>query len=274
MGALEGGIGFVEGVAGTVVVELEDLGAVVAAHALVVGGTFVNVVAQMDDEIEVLAGEVVVSGEEAGLVVLAGGEGEAEARGESIGRWGGAGAAGRAEFGADLEAIPIPPFGAEAADLDMDGVRPRRIGDGGAGLDDAAHGFVFGDLPGDLDGLGRHTTAGFERFGRKAGPQDDAVGEWVAGCDAQGKWIRREFRRGGHGTARAGGQQRGGGEGGGPGEEGAAGELAGVEEWEERRRHGRRFGETRRRASGNAESLVVTGLTLDTGQHGPLHHRG
>lgn len=32
MGALEGGIGFVEGVAGTVVVELEDLGAVVAAR--------------------------------------------------------------------------------------------------------------------------------------------------------------------------------------------------------------------------------------------------
>jgi len=77
------------------------------------------------------------------------------------------------------------------APLDMDGVCPRRIGDDGAGLDDAAHGLVLGDLPGDLDRLGWHTTAGFERFGREAGPQDAAVGEWVAGCEAQGKWIRR-----------------------------------------------------------------------------------
>ena len=82
VGALEGGIGFIEPVAGAVVVELDDLGAVVAADAVGGGRAFVNVVAEMDDEIEVLAREVVVGGEEAGLVVLAGGEGETQAVGE------------------------------------------------------------------------------------------------------------------------------------------------------------------------------------------------
>ena len=252
VGALEGGVGFVEGVAGAVIVELDDLGAVVAAHAVGGGRAFINVVAEMDDEIEVLAGEVVVGGEEAGFVVLAGGEGEAEARGEGVGRGRGAGAAGGADLGADFEAIPIPTLGAEAADLDVDGVRPRRIGDGGAGLDEAGHGFIVGDLPGDFDGLGQHAAGGFEGLGGEAGPEDHAVGERIAGRDAQGKRIRREFGRGGDGAAGVGGEERGSGEGGGAREEGATGESACVGEGEEEGRHGRRFGETGRGASGNA----------------------
>jgi hypothetical protein len=81
VGGLEGGVGAVERVAGAVIVEGENLAAVVAAHLAVARGAFVDVVAKVDDEIEVFAGDMFEGGEETGLVVLAGDEGEAEAVG-------------------------------------------------------------------------------------------------------------------------------------------------------------------------------------------------
>ena len=80
VGGLEVRVGFVLGVAVAIVVERGELGADVLANAALAGRAFIDVVAEVDDQVEVLLGHVLVGGEEAGFVVLAGGEGEAESR--------------------------------------------------------------------------------------------------------------------------------------------------------------------------------------------------
>ena len=95
-----------------------------------------------------------------------------------------AGAADGAGVAGGLELIPIPAVGPEALDFDVDRVGPVGVGDGRAFGDDAGHCFVFGDLPGDFDGVGGHAAA-FERLGREAGPDHEAVGRGIAGGDAE-----------------------------------------------------------------------------------------
>ena len=75
-------VGLVLGVAVAIVVERVELGADVLADVAVAAGAFIDVVAEVDDEVEVVLGHVVVGGEQAAFVVLAGGEGEAEIGGQ------------------------------------------------------------------------------------------------------------------------------------------------------------------------------------------------
>ncbi len=140
---------------------------------------FVDVVAQVNDEIDIFPGEVLIGGEVAGFVVLARGEGEAEAFGQHVGGRRGARAALGADFATDSELIPIPPIGPQNLDFNVDGVGPLGRGGGGAGFDDTRHGFVVAELPCDFDGFGRNAATHFERLGREAGPKDDAIGEAI-----------------------------------------------------------------------------------------------
>jgi hypothetical protein len=77
--ACRAGSAFVDGVAGAVVVEREDLLRAVRAHRAFAVALLVDVVAEVHDEIEVLARHVFVGGVVAHLVFLAGGEREAQA---------------------------------------------------------------------------------------------------------------------------------------------------------------------------------------------------
>ena len=94
------------------------------AHGIFAGRFFVDVVAEVNDEIEILSRHMFEGRVVAHLVVLARGECEAEAvrRGAS-GRHC-AGAADRAQFAAGLEAIPVPAVGLETLGLDVYGMAP------------------------------------------------------------------------------------------------------------------------------------------------------
>ena len=76
MRLLQVGIGLVQRVAHPVIVDGRNLVADMRSHLTFARATLVDVVAQMNDQVEVFAGHVLVSGVQPALVVLAGGEGE------------------------------------------------------------------------------------------------------------------------------------------------------------------------------------------------------
>ena len=78
---LEVPVGTVEGVAAAVVFEGDDAGLGgpgVAADLFVLGGAFVNVVAEVEDEIRVILGHALIGRVVAVFVMLARGEGETQ----------------------------------------------------------------------------------------------------------------------------------------------------------------------------------------------------
>src|SRR4030095_8561325 len=109
----------------------------------------VDVVAQVDDEIQVLGGQVAKAGIVAALPVLAGDGGEGEAVGARARRRGGAGPAGRGDVAGRLEAGPVPAGWRQAPHLDVNSVRQRRVRDGPAVTHDGGEAVVGGDLPAD-----------------------------------------------------------------------------------------------------------------------------
>jgi hypothetical protein len=86
---LEGGIGSVESVTVAVLGEGFDFGAEVLSDATGDGRAFVDVIAEVDDEVDVIGEHVVVGGKEAGFEVLAGSKGEAEELDGFAWGWGG-----------------------------------------------------------------------------------------------------------------------------------------------------------------------------------------
>ncbi len=116
--------------------------------------------------------------------MLARGEREPQLVGHRIGGRRGARATDRAGLARGVEPVPVPAVGPQAIDFDVHGVGPVGRGDGRAAADDLGHCFVFGDLPGDLDRLGGHAAA-FERLGREARPEHEAVGRGIARGDAE-----------------------------------------------------------------------------------------
>ena len=135
MRGLQGGIAFVESVARPVVVEREDLRRAVRAHRAFAVTLFVDVVAEVHDQIEVFARQVFEGGVVSHLVFLARREREPQALRGGPGNRHRARAAAGADLGAGLELIPVPAIGFQAVDLDVHGVRPGRRGINGA----AAH---------------------------------------------------------------------------------------------------------------------------------------
>ncbi len=122
------------------------------------------------------------------LVLLAGREGELEARVVRVRCGRRARAADGARRLAGEEAVPVHAVGLQAAHLDVHAVGEGGIGRDLATLHDVATVFVARDLPAYADRLGRHASA-VERIGREAGPQDDAVGARTARSDAQRERI-------------------------------------------------------------------------------------
>ena len=196
-------VAFVLRVADAVLVERFDFRSQVGADfAISTGGIFVNVVAEVEDEVGLVFDHLLVGREEPGFEVLAGGNGKAELVGGGVGRGHGAGAADGAGGVAGFEAVGIPMIGLKAAGLDVDGVAEL----GGcvdlAGLDDLLERVVFGDLPMHLDGSLGHAAAGFERLGCETGPEDDAFVVGISRGNAEGKGIAGEdVSRGGRGVA-------------------------------------------------------------------------
>jgi len=166
----------------------------VPAHESRSPGLLVDVVAEMDDEIEVARRHVAIGREIALLVLLARGEGEAQPLRGAGGGGRGAGAAGRTLGGAGTEPVPVGTPRLEAAHVRMNRMGEGRNGLFGASRDDPGEGFVLGDQPVDRDRCVRH-AAPFERLRCEARPQNDAVFARRARGDAQGEGIAGEARR-------------------------------------------------------------------------------
>ena len=192
-------IALVERVAVAIVAERVDFVAVVLAQAAIgpaaVGSPFVDVVAGVEDEVELLLGDPPERGEVAVFVVLAAADGEAQAIDRRAGGGRGPGAAGLAHFIAGAKAVEIVAPRLEPVDLDVDAVpelRPRR---GGSLLDNGLEARVARDLPVHVDHRHRHAAA-LERLRCQARPEHDPAGQRIAGGDAQRKRIRVEHRFG------------------------------------------------------------------------------
>ena len=224
---LQVGIGLVDGVALPVVGEVEGVlaqalarcGDQVAAPARVrrVAAIFVDVVAVMIDEGELLAREVAVGGVIAVLVILAAGDAELQGFRRGGGEGKGAGPAVDAFLAARLESVPVGPVGLEAGQLDMDAVAELGPGQLFALADDRREPSVRGDLPFDRHRGHRHAAVQVERIGRQPRPDDESVGGGLAGGDAEAERISAPDRLCAHDG------RRGEGGGSGTGDEGAAG---------------------------------------------------
>src|SRR4030095_9106018 len=104
---LQVGVGLVERVAPPVAIEVGGFRTAMLADRRIPRRRLVDVVAQVDDEVEIVALEVVIGRVVAVLPVLAGGEGEAEPRGNGgrVGR--GAGTTDGRDLRAGAEAVPV-----------------------------------------------------------------------------------------------------------------------------------------------------------------------
>ncbi len=235
------GVGLVEGVPQAVVlqrhrlvVEVGGQGArgVGAGAAGGVHGVLVEVVAEVEDEVHVLAGQVPVRGVVPLVVPLAGDEAEGEVGGPAGAGGRGAGASGRADVPAGAEAVVVDVSGCEVTDLDVHGVLELGVGGGPASSDDAAEPFVQGHLPVHLHALGGQSAVGLVRERGQARPQQYGVGLGVARGDAEREGVGGQPRGVQLGGARGpGGRQvhgegeRGGGAG--DGQEAAAAQVPG-----------------------------------------------
>jgi hypothetical protein len=229
---LEVGVGLVLRVPLAVAGQPYRLGAAVVADVagggdVVVGLVLVLVVAEVQHQVGVVLGQAPVGGEEAVLELAAGHERHRQRRREAARPGSGEGAAGTGQVAAGAEPVVVLAAGAQAGDLDVDGVRAARVGARPAAGDHAPEPAVGRDLPAHGVAPARHPTASVvgERLGREAGPDDEAVGRGVAGRDAERERVAAQ--RGGGGTrALVGRGDEADGPGGagerGPGEHGAS----------------------------------------------------
>src|SRR6202040_2590169 len=123
------------------------------------GAAFVDIVAGVKNEVELLLGDAPERGKVAVLVVIAATDGEPQPIDRSAGRRRGFRPCGLADFIAGAKAIPVLAARLEAGDLDVHAVselRPRRRG---PFLDDVLEPPVARDLPVDVDDGHRHAAA-------------------------------------------------------------------------------------------------------------------
>ena len=156
-----------------------------------VRGPFIDVVAEVRDQLHVLTGEVLVRGVEALFVVLAGHEREPEAVRRGVRGGGGARPADGARFSTGIEAVPVPGRRAQAADFGVDRVAEVGARHGGPAPDDVPHRLVRGDFPSHVHRLRTH-PATIQRIGRQPRPQHHAVRERITGSNAEGERVGGE----------------------------------------------------------------------------------
>ena len=114
-------IAAVLGVAVPIVVHRQQLAANVLADEIVPAFIFVDVVAEVHYEVEVLLGHVLIGREETGLEMLARCDGEAKPIDLGVGLGKGARAAHRAQLVSGAELIPVPRVRLEARDFNVNG---------------------------------------------------------------------------------------------------------------------------------------------------------
>ena len=191
VGGLQVGVRAIGLVTRAIVRQGPDFRPLVAPHQILSPGTFVDVVAQMDDEVELLVGHVPIGGVKAMLVLLAGGEGEAETA--DIGGAGGGSA--RAAHGAgnatDAPAIEIFRAGPQAAHIGVGGMAEfRRRGHAAAPLNARKSG-IGGDFV--IDSQDIHVKTCLAQHGRvEPRPEDRRIGPGIARGHAE---IKRIFRQ-------------------------------------------------------------------------------
>jgi hypothetical protein len=186
-------VGLVEAVAVPVPGQVPGLVQLVGARAAVAPAALVDVVAQADDQIELLGGHVPLDHVPAARVALAGREADADGVHLRVVARQRAGAADLAGEVPDPEAVPVGRGRVEAVDVDVHAVAvlPRRGGQ--AGLEQLAEALVRGQLPDHVHVIGgRGGDVG--RLDHEPRPQDDAVVQRVARRDAQAERRRGERR--------------------------------------------------------------------------------
>src|SRR5688572_30315610 len=128
----------------------------VVGIAIEVAAPFVNVVAGMEDEIELLLRDAAVRGEVTGLIVAAAADAKTDPLGGRARRRRGLGAADLAHLTAAAETVEIFAAGLEAVGVDMDAVPELGPRDRSARSHDGAELPIARDLPGHFDIRRRH----------------------------------------------------------------------------------------------------------------------
>jgi hypothetical protein len=139
----------------------------------------------MEDEIEVLSGDLLVRREVAVFIALTANRPEAQLWHRCSRRRQRPGAAGAAALAADGELVKIVAPRLEPADLDMHGVTELGMRRCRAFLYHLPQAFVRGYGPVDLHGLPRHAAAASERARRNLRPDHEAVRRRITGSDAE-----------------------------------------------------------------------------------------
>jgi hypothetical protein len=166
----------------------------------------------MIDEGEVLAGEVAIGGEVPVLVILAAGHAELERLRRGPGRRQRPRPAVDAVFAPGLEPVPVRPIRLEAGQVDVHAVAELRAGELLAAADDRIEAGIRRDLVFHRHRRHRHAALGLERLGRETGPDDEAVGRWLAGGDAKAERIGPPDRLGAQDGRGGDGRNRGAGD--------------------------------------------------------------
>jgi hypothetical protein len=128
VGGLEVAVGLVQGVADPVASQVGRLAANMAAGQVAPGRVLIEVVAQVQDHVTVVLGQVPIGGVVAALEVLAGHHGQVQAAQGAARVRAGPGAADPAEVAAGPEPVPVVAARVEAVHLDVDGVGVGRGG--------------------------------------------------------------------------------------------------------------------------------------------------
>ena len=205
-------VGFVLRQAVAVVGDADNLVSRVLANAIVLSRSLVDVIAQVDNKVEIFLRHVLQSGEVARLIVLTGGEGKAHLVEHAAGLGGRAGAANGRDLASGLELIVVPAIRAEAVDFHMHRVRQLLFRGRLAAGHDLAHALVLGDLILDGHVVAVHAAL-VQRVRRQAGPQEktvrgrfsgsypkaERVGRKLRGLRRRAPWSLGESRKGGKG---------------------------------------------------------------------------
>ena len=216
VGGLQRRVTLVEPVAVPVGGQVADLGAVVPADAGGVDAALVDVIAEVQHDVGLVAGRMGPQGPVARLPVLAAGEQEPQAVARPARPRRGPRAPDRADLVAHDEPVVVPAPGPEAVDIHVHRVRPPGLGDGDAVAHDLTEALVLGHLPPHRHGVRRHAAVG-QRCGGEARPEDDRPRQRVARGHPEGEepvgQVRGQ-RRGLAGGRPPGAQDRDGGAGG------------------------------------------------------------
>ncbi len=161
----------------------------------------VDVVADVDDEVEIIGCDRSVRRPVAVLIILAAGQREAQRRRGGAGGRCGAGPADRAAHRAGAEPVEVHPGRLQTADVDMHGVRQPRDGVLRPHRHNLGEPVIGGDLPVNRDvAVGkRHAGGGLRHQPR---PEDHPVGQRVAAGDPEAEHAVADTGNRGRGRQR------------------------------------------------------------------------